>query len=81
MSKTFVNVDYQVFANGTVKPLRIHWRDGRKWEIEKILHTCSSEDDFKGIRYTILIGSAEKYLYRVDEKWYVESFPSKGDTS
>ena len=24
-----------------------------------------------GIRYTILIGSAEKYIYRVGHAWYV----------
>lgn len=81
MEKTFVNVDYQVFANGIVKPISIHWHDGRKWYIEKILHTCSSEGDFKGIRYTVLIGSAEKYLYRIGEEWYVEPVHQEVNTS
>lgn len=81
VEKTFVNVDYQVFANGIVKPISIHWHDGRKWDIEKILHTCSSEGDFKGIRYTVLIGSAEKYLYRIGEEWYVEPVHQEVNTS
>ena len=59
---------------------RIHWHDGRTWDIEKTLHSCTSEGDFKGIRYTVLIGSAEKYLYRIDDKWYVESIQPEVDT-
>ena len=48
--------------------------------IDKTLHACTSECDFKGIRYTVLIGSAEKYLYRIDDQWYVESIHPEVDT-
>ena len=80
MKKVFVKVDYQILAGGAVRPLRIYWRDGRIWDIKKTLHICTSEDDFSGTRYTVLIGSAEKYLYRIGSKWYVELMCSEVDT-
>ena len=81
MDKVFVKVDYQVLAGGAIRPTRIHWHDGRIWNIDKTLHACTSECDFKGIRYTVLIGSAEKYIYRLGSKWYVEPCQVEVDTS
>ena len=81
MEKVFVNVDYQVMSGGALKPLRIYWADGRAFDIRKTLHSCISEDDFEGIRYTVLIGSAEKYLYRIGGKWYVEPIQTEVDTT
>ena len=80
MGKVFVKVDYQVIDGGAVRPVCIHWHDDRVWKIKKTLHSCTSEDEFKGIRYTVLIGSAEKYLYRIDDQWYVESIEPEVDT-
>lgn len=80
MEQVFVKVDYQVLTGGAVRPIRIYWHDGRIWDIIKTLHVCTSEDDFKGIRYTVLIGSAEKYLYRINDKWYVELIQPEVDT-
>ena len=65
MEKVYVNVDYQVLVGGAIKPVRIYWHDGRAFDIRKTLHCCTSEDEYEGIRYTVLIGSAEKYLYRI----------------
>ncbi len=80
MKKVYVKVDYQVIGGGAIRPTRIHWQDGRTWDITKTLYSCTSEDEFKGIRYTVLIGSAEKYLYRVGDKWYVSSIQPEVDT-
>ena len=80
MEKVYVNVDYQVLGGGALKPVRIYWADGRAFDVRKTLHSCTSEDDFEGIRYTVLIGSAEKYLYRIDDQWYVESIQPEVDT-
>lgn len=80
MEKIYVKVDYQVLVGGSIRPVRIYWCDGRTWDIKKTLHSCTSVGDFEGIRYTVLIGSAEKYLYRVDDKWYVESIQTEVDT-
>ena len=76
MKKVFVDVECKVLKNGTLRPQEIHWSDGRVWIIKRTLHSCtSSEGEFEGIRYTILIGSAEKYLYRTGSQWYVEAVP------
>ena len=72
MNKTFVNVDCRKSRDGTEKPSVIHWPDGRNWKIKRVLHETVLEGaDFEGIRYTILIGSAEKFIYRNGEGWFV----------
>ena len=81
MEKVYVNVDYQVLGGGALKPVRIYWADGRAFDVSKTLHSCTSKDDFEGIRYTVLIGSAEKYLYRIGGKWYVEPIQTEVDTT
>ena len=80
MKKVYVNVDYQILVGGAIRPVRIHWHDGRTWEIKKTLHSCTFFDDYEGIRYTVLIGSAERYLYRIEDKWYVESIQTEVET-
>lgn len=50
----------------------ISWADGRIWNIDRVIHSCVSLDgEFEGIRYTVFIGSAEKYIYRAGHAWYV----------
>lgn len=74
MKKTFVNVDCHLREDGAVVPKSITWRDGRNWKINRVVHSCASHSgEFEGIRYTIIIGSAEKYLYRLGSMWYVDS--------
>lgn len=78
MKKVYVGISCIVDTDGNVLPLRVKWKDGRIWEIERVLHTCRSPDDaFDGVRYTVLIGGAEKYLYRSRdrnrERWYVNA--------
>ena len=71
MNKTFVKVDCRKSRDGTDKPSVIYWPDGRSWRIKRVLHQTVMEDNSEGIRYTILIGSAEKYIYRNNEGWFV----------
>ena len=72
MSKTFVRVDCRKSRDGTEKPSVIYWPDGRNWKIKRVLHETVLEGaDFEGIRYTILIGRAEKFIYRNGEGWFV----------
>ena len=66
MNRMFVDVDCSCFSDGSVRPLRLTWPDGRSWEITRTLHISEpAEDEFEGIRYTVLIGSAERNIYRV----------------
>ena len=66
----------EVDTDGVIRPLLIRWHDGRQWEVTKVLHTCTaSHDEFEGIRYTVKIGRAVKYLYREGRRWYVDRSP------
>ena len=76
MQKVFVTVQCSFDPDGVMMPTSIRWADGRCWKINKVLHTCTaSHHEFKGIRYTIIIGSVEKYLYRDGQQWYVGCSP------
>ena len=73
MEKVFVKVDYQVLTGGAVRPTRIHWHDGRTWDIEKTLHSCTSEGDFKVVRkniYTELMISG--MLSQFNRRWTLD---------
>ena len=72
MKKVYVQVDSKKTDNGAIEPLTISWQDGRIWNIDRVIHSCASLDgDYEGIRYTVIIGSAEKYIYRTGHAWYV----------
>ena len=61
MEKIFVRVECLHMEDGTVIPKTLFWNDGRYWEIKRVIHSCrSSNHEFEGIRYLVLIGSAEK---------------------
>ncbi len=82
MDKHFVNVRCDHHQDGTLQPRQILWGDGRTWDIKRTLHVAEPvEDEFEGIRYTVLIGSAEKYIYRIGTQWYVETVRAEEDTS
>ena len=81
MRKKYIDVEV-LCSGGTVRPLRIHREDGSILPVKRTLHTASPVDhEFEGIRYTVLIGSAEKYIYRTGTKWYVEPVRAEEDTS
>ena len=72
MERVYVQVDSKRAENGDVVPLAVAWTDGRVWKIDRVIHSCASADgEFEGIRYTVIIGSAEKYIYRAGHAWYV----------
>lgn len=76
MQKKYVSVNAEVDTDGVIRPLLIRWHDGRQWEVTKVLHTCTaSHDEFEGVRYTVKIGRAVKYLYREGRRWYVDRSP------
>ena len=72
MKKVYVQVDSERLETGEVVPRTISWQDGRIWNIARVIHACPSPDgEYEGIRYTVIIGSAEKYIYRAGHAWYV----------
>ncbi len=81
MRKKYIDVEV-LCSGGTVRPTRILWEDGRILPVKRTLHVASPvENEFEGIRYTVLIGSAEKYMYLDGRRWYVDPSFGKEDTS
>ena len=72
MGRLYVTVNCDQTADGHSIPRSIKWDETRSSVIRRVLYSCTSPAEYEGIRYTILIGSAEKYLYKVGDKWYVE---------
>ena len=74
MNQVGIAVNCSVDEDGIIVPRLVYWGDGRRWTVERVLHTCRSPDlSFSGVRYTVLIEGAEKYLYRDDTRWYVDA--------
>ena len=72
MKRVTVQVDSERLESGEIVPIRITWQDGRVWKIDRVIHSCASLDGvYEGIRYTVYIGSAERYIYRAGHAWYV----------
>ncbi|BBF41365.1 hypothetical protein lbkm_0039 [Lachnospiraceae bacterium KM106-2] len=76
MSKVYVDVIAEFTKEGTLFPIMIGWRDGRKFEIDKVKdvrRAASLRAGGVGMRYTCMISGQEKYLYYEDNNlWFVE---------
>lgn len=67
-----IQVAEERLNNGMIVPKAVLWFDGRIFRITKILfYNPASDEEFEGIRYTVIIGSVEKYIYRANHNWYV----------
>lgn len=72
MEKVKVRVECQSTDEGPDLPKTVIWTDGRRFNIDRVLfYGVSQSGEYEGIRYTVIIGSAEKYIYRVNHEWYV----------
>ena len=72
MKKELITVEADRQPDGLLLPKAVLWKDGRRFEISRVLfYSASPTGEYEGIRYTVMIGSAEKYIYRVNHKWYV----------
>lgn len=81
MGKVYVSVESITYADGSIVPLKIFWDDGRTWDIKRVIHMAEPvNNEFEGIRYTILIDSAVKNIYRLGASWYVYTIEGPGPT-
>ena len=72
--KVYVDMEVEFTQDGALIPKRLRWKDGRVWVIDQLLHVCEVHDkENRGIRYTVKIGSAERYIYEHHGRWYVLS--------
>lgn len=77
MSKRYVEVTAVFDEEGKVKPLKIHWDDGRVFEIDRITdmrRAASINAGGCGVRYTCMIMGRSSYLFYGDNgRWFVEA--------
>ena len=74
--KVYVDVYAVMLRGGTVKPRRFLWEDGATYMIDRILHitpAASPTVGGRGNRYTVMIEGQEKYIFREDDKWFMEA--------
>lgn len=73
--KQFVNVICMYMKTGQIQPLYIVWDDGIKYPIDKvtqIIPAASLRSGGMGLRYTCKIGTAQRYLFLEEGKWFIE---------
>lgn len=73
--KNFVDVVAKFNTSGMLMPISVIWKDGRTFEIDKVLEVtqrASMKSGGSGTRYLCKIFGKRKYLFFEDNKWYVE---------
>ena len=73
--KVYVKVNADFSEEGELRPKTITWVDGRIYEIVQILHKAravSTKVGGCGIRYTVVIDGKERFLFREEDRWFVE---------
>ena len=76
MKKQYVSVTAKFDSDGNIVPLRIHWNDGRYFDVERVTDVrfaASLKAGGVGIRYTCRIKSHEKYLFLEENRWFIEN--------
>lgn len=73
--RTPVSVCLENDTEGNKRPLYIKWKDGRRYEIDRVLdirRAASTRVGGGGIRYTVRICGKETFLFNDDDIWFVE---------
>ena len=73
--KVYVGVMLKVSPDGDIRPVNITYIDGITYEIDRLKQRCrahATKVGGTGIRYTIVVGKKETYLFEDEGKWYVE---------
>lgn len=74
-NKLFVAITAEHDLNGIIKPIILHWADGRKWDIDKVYdvrQAASLKAGGQGWRYTCLIAGKQVLLFCDEGKWFIE---------
>ena len=76
MHKEFVEVIVKYTKQRQQIPLKIIWKNGSTFEIDKVLDirpAPSLKVGGQGMRYTCRIHGKETYLWHDEESWFVEA--------
>ena len=74
--KVYVTVDAEHKPDGSCRPLSIRLADNSFVEIDRVKQICRAATMVggRGIRYTIIIGRHETYLFNEQNgRWFVEA--------
>ena len=74
--KVYVDVFAVMKRDGTVLPRSFVWEDGERYTIDRVLHivpAASLKVGGRGIRYTVKIGMNKRYIFRDEDRWFVEA--------
>ncbi|MEG0833656.1 MAG: hypothetical protein RSE36_04990 [Oscillospiraceae bacterium] len=74
MAKTYVSIDVLFGEDGTMAPQTVIWRDGSRYEVDRVLDVrpaASMKAGGAGIRYTCRICGKIKYLFFEVSRWFV----------
>ena len=74
--KVYVGVESYTDEDGHVSPHIVHWLDGRRFEIQKVLderHAVCIGAGGRGIRYTCLINGRKRFLFFEGARWFVDA--------
>ena len=73
--KVYVKVNADFTPEGRLLPRKITWENGCVYEITRILdraRAASEKVGGGGIRYTVVVNGQESFLFKEDDKWFVE---------
>ncbi|MBQ3073796.1 MAG: hypothetical protein IJD19_03860 [Ruminococcus sp.] len=73
--KEYVSVTARFDPDGNLLPVKLHWKDGRVFDIDRILdirYAASLKAGGAGIRYLCRIAGHERYLFLEDNRWFVD---------
>ncbi len=74
--KQYISVSARFDPDGNLLPLKIHWNDGRNFEIEKITDIRYAASQNAGgnseLRYTCRIAGVIKYIFFDEKRWFVD---------
>lgn len=74
--KVYVGVETYTDEEGHVRPQTVHWTDGRRFEIQKVLderRAACIQAGGKGLRYTCLINGRTAFLFFEGPRWFVNA--------
>ncbi len=73
--RQYISVTARFDDDGNLLPTAIHWKDGRTFNIDKILdirYAASMREGGVGIRYSCRVSGKQRYLFLEDNRWFVD---------
>ena len=73
--KVYVKVNADFTPDGEILPRKITWENGCVYDITRIVRcvkAASEKVGGGGIRYTVLVDGQQSFLFREENKWFVE---------